>query len=126
MRRAGVYAAAAGIAVLAAAAAFFAARKAIAASRARKAGEMLVYPDSPESVANELWAAFFGGPFWGAGTDEKAAFAALDKVVSKKHWTDTASAYRRLFGRDLNADARAELADGGEYVYFMRALQAKP
>ena len=80
---------------------------------------------NPAAYATQLKMAFENDNYFGWGTDEEAVFSILEAVPSASLMTKVQRAYRDLYGRNLAADLKEELATE-EFSLALQIINAKP
>ena len=80
---------------------------------------------NPAAYATQLKMAFENDNYYGWGTDEEAVFSILEAVPSASLMTKVQRAYRDLYGRNLAADLKEELATE-EFSLALQIINAKP
>lgn len=80
---------------------------------------------NPAAYATQLKMAFENDNYYGWGTEEEAVFSILEAVPSASLMTKVQRAYRDLYGRNLAADLKEELATE-EFSLALQIINAKP
>ena len=80
---------------------------------------------NPAAYATQLKMAFENDNYFGWGTDEEAVFSILEAIPSGNLMNKVQRAYRDLYGRNLAADLKEELATE-EFSLALQIINAKP